>query len=575
MSSPIRYDLLLVGGGTATLTLAHRLVDLAAESGLPLSMAIVEKAPQFGGHILSGAIASDQVIARLFPDYRTSGFPIEGVVTRSHLSILGAGEKWDLPQPLVPVGLRKEGQLVLTLSQSVRWLAEKLIEKAAAVPNVVLDVFPGFAAHRVLYEGERVVGVQVSESGDLHEDAIYAECTCFGDKGFLARDVVDRFALRSNPQLWSVGIKEVWQTDLDYQGVIWHTLGYPVLDGTFSGGFVYGLSGGRICLGLVISLDSKNPNLNPQLRLQQFKAHPWLQELLRGARLLKYGAATIPTGGYWSLPERFGVEGALLLGDALGVLDPATLSGIDKSMETGYIAADLLHTAFRTGNFTDLAAQYRRAVMEGCVGQALYAGRDFRRAFLENDRLLGEYLPAVCRSVDRGNPLLGSLTFGLSKPIQRVSDTLHALQQILGKGKPPGDGDAAVYTPCHARIVPDYTAAPMAVNTAAVPETILSRSDAVFFAAPRYHEGNRHIDEFDPEVCRRCIALYDRLGRATPCIADCTAEVHRVDRRDGTVFHGMSLENCIQCRTCEVVCPGNNLRVNPTYEGSGPDFLGL
>jgi electron-transferring-flavoprotein dehydrogenase len=573
MQPALRYDLLLVGASTSNLTLAHRLLDLAKASGQKLSIALLEKSPQFGAHIVSGAISDPHVIAKLFPDYQTNGFPIEAEVTNSHLSILGAQEKWDLPHGIVPVGLRKEGQCILTLSQVIRWMAENLQAKAQEIPNVQLDVFLGFAAHSILFEGDRVVGVKASATGDANEDNLYAEYTCFGDKGFLSRDILDRFELRANPQLWSVGVKEVWQTDVDYQGVIWHTLGYPILDGTFSGGFVYGLANKRVCIGLVISLDSKNPNLNPQQRLQNFKAHPWLQDLLKNGSLVKYGAATIPEGGYYSLPTKFAVEGAMLLGDAIGVLDAASLSGVDKSMETGYIAAGLIHDAFAKQNFVGLAEVYQKAVMESFVGQALYASKDFRRAFLENDRLLGEYLPAVCRSADKGHPWLGSLSFGLSKPFQRVTESIHALSLILGKSG--GDLPPASYTSCRENIVPDFAPTPMAVMAPAKPETMYTRSDAVFFAAPRYHEGNKHIEEFDPKACHNCIATYDRLGKTTPCIADCTAEVHRIDIGAGIRTHGMSLENCIQCRTCEIVCPQTNLRVNPTYEGSGPDFFGL
>ncbi len=572
MPSPIHYDLLLVGASTSNLILAHRLVDLAAASGLKLSIALVEKSLQFGAHIVSGAISDPHVIEKVFPDYRTNGFPVEGYVQTAHLSVLGSEEKWDLPNAVVPKGFRKEGHAILTLSHVIRWLAENLQAKAKDVPNIELDVFPGFAAHEILYAGEQVIGVKVSESGSLDEDALYADFTCFGDKGFISKDLVERFKLRPNPQLWSVGIKELWEVDMDYQGVVWHTLGYPILDGTFSGGFVYGLSDKRLAIGLVISLDSKNPNINPQLRLQQFKAHPWIQELIAGGKLRKYGAAVIPEGGFYSLPTRFGVEGAILLGDALGVLDAASLSGVDKSMETGYIAAGLLHDAFVRGDLTWLAEDYRKEVMASFVGQDLYASRHFRRAFLENDKLLGEYLPAVARSVDQGHPWLGSLKFGLGKPIQRSTETFHALSLILGKTS----SDAIFrYTPCHENIEPAFNTPTLTVNPQAKVETLLSRPDAVFFSATRYHEGNRHIEEFDPTTCLGCIATYDRLGKPTPCVSDCTAEVHRIDAQGGVRVHGMSLENCIQCRTCEIVCPQANLRVNPTFEGSGPDFYGL
>jgi electron-transferring-flavoprotein dehydrogenase len=97
----------------------------------------------------------------------------------------------------------------------------------------------------------------------------------------------------------------------------------------------------------------------------------------------------------------------------------------------------------------------------------------------------------------------------------------------------------------------------------------------VFYANTKYHEHNQHIDEFNADTCVTCITTYDKLGKDTPCVSDCTAEVHRIDEIAGGRKHGMSLENCVQCRTCEIVCPEVNLRVKPTSEGSGPDYMGL
>jgi electron-transferring-flavoprotein dehydrogenase len=574
MGEAIRYDLLLVGGSCSNLILAHRLLDLAKLSGLKISIAILEKARQFGGHIVSGAICNPQVIAKLFPDFESQGFPHEGRVEVSHLSILGSQERWDLPEAVIPKGLRKQGQLILTLSHVIRWLAETLQEKAKGIPNVTLDVFPGFAAHEILYEGERVIGVRVSDSGQVYEDCVFAELTCFGDKGFISKDLIERFHLRPRPQLWSVGVKELWQIPGSLQGQVWHTLGYPVLDGSFGGGFVYGLKDNRLALGLIIGLDSKNPNLNPQQRLQEFKAHPWIQSLIAGGKLLKYGAAVIPEGGYYSLPTRFGVEGALLLGDALGVLDVGSLAGINNAMETGYLAAGLIHDGFLKGDLR-IQEAYQKAVMESSVGQDLYRSRYFREAFLENSRLLEAYLPQICRSVDAGHPWLGSLRWGLQDPVRRGRELLRAYTLLTGRvsaSEPPPRG----YVAPHAAIQADFVA-PSVVD----PETLttragyFSRSEAVFFADPRYPEGNRHILEFSADTCCQCIATYDKLNRPTPCVADCPAEVHHIRERNGLRSHAMALENCIQCRTCEIVCPYLNLRVNPSYEGSGPDFYGL
>jgi electron-transferring-flavoprotein dehydrogenase len=558
--------------------LAHRLVDLAKANGTPLNMAILEKGKEFGAHIISGAVSNPRVIAKLFPDYKENGFPIEGVCEQSWFSVLANKSKWDVPRAFVPEGMKKEGYLILTLSHVVYWMANKLQEKLADAPNITVDFFPGFAAHKAVFEGDKVVGVQVVEhaTGNPDEENIYGKVTCFGDKGFVSRDVIEKFNLRDNPQIWSVGVKEVWELapDKDYTGKVWHTMGYPMVDGTFGGGFIYGMKDHKLTIGMVISLDSKNPNINPQQRLQDLKKHPWLQEMIKGGKMLKYGAAVLPEGGYYSLPKKFAVNGAVLLGDALGILDISCLSGVDKSMESGYQAAEVIYDNLKAGKEFSEAnlASYKERVMSSFVGQELKAGRYFRYAWQENDRLLEGYLPKVLDGIDAGNPIGGVINAGLSSnPFVALKDAFR-LKSLMEGGRDIGP---VKYKPDYQHIVPGFKPAHEVHTNGFVKDTIYSRPDAVFYANTKYHEGNEHIDEFKADTCVTCISKYDALGKDTPCFSDCTAEVHRVDVVGGLRRHGMSLENCVQCRTCEIVCPEVNLRVRPAEQGSGPDFMGL
>jgi electron-transferring-flavoprotein dehydrogenase len=577
MSDRVEYDVLLIGGSPSNLILAHHLVDLAVASGTPLSLCVLEKGREFGAHIVSGAVSNPRVLKKVFPNIEQTDFPLEAVCRDSVFSVLGTQNVWHVPRPVMPAGVKKEGYFVLTLSHVVKWLAEKLQEKLDTAENIHGDLFPGFAAHEAIYENERVVGVQVVEkpAGNPDEENIYGRVVCFGDKGFVSRDVLARFKLRDNPQKWSVGVKEVWELapDKDYAGAVWHTMGYPLTDGTFGGGFIYGMKDHKLTIGLIMSLDAPNPNLNPQQRLQDFKKHPWLQEMIRGGKILKYGAALLPEGGYYSLPRKFAVDGALFLGDALGVLDVSSLSGVDKAMETGYIAAEVIHDILKSGgDFTESAmAIYQSRVMDGFVGQELKTGRYFREAWAENPRLLNHYLPEVTKGIDQGSPYLGLINVGLkNNPFQALSDALRLKGLIEGTK----DIGPLQYKPDYQHIIPNYKAV-LTSPPKYDDQTVLSRPDAVFYADPHYHEGNLHIDEFNADVCVKCISTYESLGKTTPCVSDCTAEVHRIDEVGGIHKHGMSLENCIQCRTCEIVCPEVNLKVRPAEQGSGPDFMGL
>ena len=327
----IEYDLLLVGGSPSNLTLAYHFLELAKVSGKEFTIAILEKSKEFGAHIVSGAVSNPHVIEKVWPNYKELGFPIEAVCEESEFSVLGLQKKWDMPHAFYPKSLDKTGYMVLTLSYVTNWMANQVQEKAKDVPNVTIDLFTGFSAHKVVFENGRVAGVCVSEKPESDDDYVFAKFTCFGDKGFISRDVITEYKLRDCPQTWSIGIKEVWQCKESYAGKVWHTLGWPLLDGTFGGGFVYGMKDNKLTIGLVISLDSQDPNLNPQLKLQEYKKHPWLQSMISGGKLLKYGAAVLPEGGYYSLPKHFAVSGAILLGDALGTLDVKSLSGIDRA----------------------------------------------------------------------------------------------------------------------------------------------------------------------------------------------------------------------------------------------------
>ena len=571
MSERIEYDLLLVGGSPSNLTLAYHFLELAKASGKEFTIAVLEKSKEFGAHIMSGAVSNPHVLEKVWPNYKELGFPIEATCTESNLSVLGIEKKWDMPNAMVPKTMDKTGYLVLSLSFVTNWMARQLQEKAKDVPNVSMDLFTGFAAHGVVFEDGRVAGVSVSEDPKGEDDYVYGKFTCFGDKGFISRDVIDHFKLRDCPQIWSVGVKEVWQCNESYEGKVWHTLGWPLLEGTFGGGFVYGMKDNKLTIGMVISLDSHDPNMNPQQKLQDYKKHPWIQKMITGGKLLKYGAALLPEGGYYALPTKFAVPGAVLLGDALGVLDVKNLAGIDRAMECGYVAAEVLHDALIKQDFSEAAlAPYQERLTNSFVIKEAYDNRYFRWAFIENPKLLGEYLPEVARSIDKSSAMFGMWKVWFKHPLGAPVDGVRSLGLINGKfniGKIKYEAD-------YKHIIPSFVA-PKYEEPQYDKATIYSRADAVFYSSTKYHEGNNHIDEFNAQVCVECIKRYEGVDKTTPCVADCTADVHRIDIVDTIRKHGMSLENCVHCRTCEDVCPEVNLRVKPTSQGSGPDFLGL
>jgi electron-transferring-flavoprotein dehydrogenase len=581
---PITYDLVLIGASPANLTLAHRLCDLMAlKPEMHLSVAILEKSEEFGGHIVSGAVVNKKIFDKAFPNHIEDGMPIESICEESSFALLGRKKKFDVPSAITRALLPdfcKEGYYVLTLSNVVAWMAETLQAKAATVPNLDIDMYNGFPATEIRYENDKISAVKVSNTGVDLEDYVHGDLFCFADKGFLSKDIIKKFELADNPQIWSVGVKETWRlrSDAPYlKGKVWHTLGFPTLDGTLGGGFVYGLDHNRVTIGQVISLDSKNPNIHPQKQLQELKKHPWLQNILRDGELLHYGAAVLPEGGPASLPKAFQVDGALLMGDALGLLDVKALAGVDKAMESGYIGAEVVFESFSKRDFSkEQLSKYQKKLLASPFMDKYKANRYFRQAFIKNPDLLEKYLPIFVDGFDKGGFLWGGLKAFLANPIGLTVQTFSALIHL---NAPNEINDEVRYMPGYEHIDPNFTKEMIARNQSDEKyqkTTIYSREDAVFYAQTKYEVHPEHIDEFSAETCLKCIKTYEAKGLDVPCVSDCTAEVHRLDIRDGGVkVHGMSLENCVQCRTCELICPEQNLRVNAAYSAGGPNFKGL
>ena len=568
MSDQIEYDVTLVGAGPANMALAYRLVQLTDR---PIRIAVLEKAKEIGGHLLSGAVSNPRVIEKLFPMWKSDGFPHKGICSESYVSILGPRRWENVPSLLTPPYFKKEGYAILNISDMCAYIAAKITAEAAQKDGVVVDFYPGFPAQRIVFDGDRVAGVKVDDTGDENADTLFSKVTVFGDKGFVSRDLIAKYNLRKNPQVWSVGVKEVWETPQSHEGKVWHTMGYPMAPGHLGGGFVYGQTNNQLVIGMVMGLDFVNPNLRPPQILQDLKKHPFIQEMLRGAKLVKYGASVLPEGGFYSLPEKFAVDGAMLVGDALGTLDVKRFSGVDKAMESGYQAAETIWEAHKKEDFSASGlASYQARIMNGWVGKELSDSRYFRKAFADHPKLLDIFIPRLAAAVDSGKSVVyAGIQAGMADPFGSLG-LLSARKKIEN----PSDIGPAVYKEDRTHIGKDY-ADNRKISEGYAENTIYTTADVVFYAHTHYGEENRHIEEFDAAVCKECIATFDASKKDTPCVGDCTAEVHQTLEKDGTRTHAMALENCVQCTTCEIVCPRTNIRVRAALRGYGPDFSGM
>ncbi len=378
----LEMDVTIVGAGPAGLACAIELARL----GPDLSIAVLEKAESLGEHNLSGAVVNPRAFRELFPDLEDSNFPFRGHVDAESVYFLTAGRALRIPTPPT---MHNRGYFTASICEMVRWLGERAEEKG-------VNLFAGFPVDSLLVEGERVRGVRTTPSG-LNRDGTP------GSSYTAPTDVTSRFTVladgtrsplsqawrewrgvgSANPQIFALGVKEVWEVKEPLDRVI-HTLGWPLPTDAFGGSFMYPLGQNQVAVGLVVGLDYHRAALDVHEMLQRMKLHPVFRERLAGGTLLEWGAKTIPEGGWYALPERRQGDGLVVVGDSAGFVDVPSLKGIHYAMQSGMFAARAIHAALTAGDAASAGlAAYDAMVNGSYIADDLRRTRNVRLAFTD------------------------------------------------------------------------------------------------------------------------------------------------------------------------------------------------
>ncbi len=292
--------------------------------------------------------------------------------------------------PITPPPMRDHGNYVISINRFVKWLGSK-VEEAG------ITVFTGFAGSELLFDSGRVVGVRTDDKGvdktgqqksnfepgyDLKSKVvILAE----GSRGSLTKQLIGRFQLdrERNPQTYGVGVKELWELPAGRiaPGQVIYTMGYPLTFNEYGGAWIYGSKDNVVSLGFVTGLDYADPRIDPQRILQQFKKHPFVAKLLEGGKMVRYGAKSLPYGGWWCVPPLAG-DGWMIAGDSAGLLNSQRLKGIHLAIKSGMLAAETAFDAMAKQDFSlPMLETFQTRVEKSWIKSELWPVRNFHQGF--------------------------------------------------------------------------------------------------------------------------------------------------------------------------------------------------
>lgn len=547
-----RTNVLIVGAGPAGLAAAMKIKKLKPD----LSVCVVDKSSEPGNHNLSGAALETQPLHQLLDDVSPGWQDSEQAKqlldrkVKKDAVLMFWGTKAVIPMtPFLKImkALRMGiGQMchdddyMVSISQLTKWFTE------LAKQNGV-EVLHGFSVEDInLDESGKAESVTIREQGldkqghkqpnYVEPEKVFADAVILaeGCDGLVTESFIKKAGLtRSQPQLYSVGIKELIKvSDSQYQtfgpNTCLHVMGYPVWSpfigpAMFGGGFAYAMPDKKIAVGVIVGADWKYADFNPQDALTHFKNTPYMQKFLADGQVVEAGAKMIPEGGYFAIPrepetDSIGRKNVLILGDSAGLVNMHKIKGLHNAIHSGILAAQALAQNFT--NPDHIAEEYTVALENSDIKKEMYSARNFRQTFAKLGPTFGMPFSTI-------SPILPKFT---------IEPDYKHMKQKKYRFKSNREFDKDTFT--------------------AMADT------------EHREEQPSHLSILDPQICiEKCTPKFGR-----PCITFCPAGVYETIHDQ---VKPANPSNCLHCKTCQRKCPYDNIRWTVPEGTGGPRYKNL